>query len=132
MKRFLTTLIVLIMVLFAPISEARALAPTVEQPQMAVGTPQEMIERYASIYGANPQKLLKTAYCESKLSPNPKGHNDGGRAFGILQFHKPTFDGYAKRMGEKLDYYSYHDQIKLAAWMWGTIPSTTSQWTCYS
>lgn len=98
----------------------------VEEKQLTVI---DMADKYAMQYGVDASVLKKVMYCESQNKPNPKGYNDGGRAFGIMQFHKQTFQGYSKKLGEDLDYYSYHDQIKLAAYMFSI--GQQRHWTCY-
>lgn len=101
-------------------------APTLPPKPLS---PQEVIIKYANQYGVSSNELLSVAKCESRLSPNPKGYNDGGHAFGIYQFHKSTFDTFSKQMGEQLDYYSYSDQTKLAAYMFSK--GLQNNWTCY-
>ena len=99
-----------------------------EEPQVIL-TPIEMVDKYAIQYGVNQTIFKKVMYCESGGKPAPKGHNDGGRAYGIMQFHRPTFDSYSKKLGEKLDYKSYNDQIKLAAYMFSI--GEANHWTAY-
>lgn len=90
----------------------------------------EMVSYYSSFYGANRGQLEGVIRCESNWRANVYG--DGGHAFGVLQFHKPTFDRWAKQMGEELDYYSYHDQIKLGAWAFAQGENYKDDWTCYT
>lgn len=75
----------------------------------------------------NAQQITKVAWCESMYDYDIKG--DGGAAHGILQFHRPTFDMYAKKMGEELNYESSYDQIKVANYMWEK--NQQHQWTCF-
>ena len=42
-------------------------------------------------YGGNYSLLYKCIVIESGWQENPRGWNDGGLAYGIAQFHKPTF-----------------------------------------
>src|SRR5688572_13879987 len=101
------------------------------EPQIIL-TPQEYISLYAQKYGAVESQLLKVATCESKLKPNAINYHDGGKgkhSFGILQFQESTFLAWEKKFGEDLDYYSYHDQIKLGAYMFSK--GQQKQWTCY-
>lgn len=89
------------------------------------------IAKYSMEYGINPYQLKKTIQCESQFNPRAINYHDGGKgkhSVGILQFQRTTFDGYSKKMGEKLDYYSYHDQIKVASYMWSN--GQQRQWTC--
>jgi len=98
------------------------------QPCNNIEIPQ-MIECFANLYGASKEELTIIAKKESNLKPNPKGHNDGGNAYGVYQYHKPTFIRFSKMMGEELDYYSYYDQIKLTAWIFANKPELKSHWT---
>lgn len=87
------------------------------------------IVKYAIEYGAKAEEINFVISDESKFECVPKGWNDGGKAYGPAQYHKDTFTGYAKKMGEKLDYKSCHDQIKLMAWQFAKIPSSKCEWT---
>lgn len=92
----------------------------------------ELIQVYSIKYNVSPVQLSKVIECESKFNPKAFHKDDGGvgkHSVGILQFQKSTFDLWSARLGEKLDYYSYHDQIKLGAYMWSK--GQQSQWTCY-
>lgn len=100
----------------------------VEPPKELTLTPIEYADKYSLEYAIDANLFKKVMYCESKNRPNPPGHNDGGNAFGIMQFHKTTFLGYEKQIGLDLDYYSYHDQIRLAAYMFSV--GQANQWTC--
>lgn len=88
------------------------------------------IERYSCEYDVDKKTIRLIIKGESNFSCNPKGHNDGGRAFGVAQFHKPTFQMFSKEMGEQLDYYSCHDQIKLLAW--SIANGKGDHWTTYT
>jgi len=90
------------------------------------------IAKYSLEYGISPYQLTKTIACESGFKKNAVNYNDGGKgkhSVGILQFQKSTFDNYSKKMGEELDYYSYHDQIKVASYMFSK--GQQRQWTCW-
>lgn len=75
----------------------------------------------------NAAELRGVAWCESTHRPYAVG--DGGRAVGIMQFHRPTFDMYSKQMGEELNYESSYDQIKVADYMWNK--GLQRHWTCW-
>lgn len=80
----------------------------------------------------NAEVLKKVATCESTMNPQAVNYNDGGpgkHSVGILQFQEKTFDSYAKKMGEELDYYSSHDQVKVADYM--LSQNQGRQWTCF-
>lgn len=96
-------------------------------------TPKESISFFARLYGASEIELLKVATCESNLNPNAIHYNDGEKgkhSVGIFQYQRATFDGFAKVMGEDLDYYSYDDQAKLTAYIFAKYPKLKSHWTC--
>ena len=86
----------------------------------------EMIDILAPKYGAKPKDIKKVAFCES--SYNKEAIGDHGAAFSIMQFHKPTFEEYSKKFGEKLNYKSPYDQIKLASYMFSI--GKQSHWSC--
>lgn len=88
----------------------------------------ELVSYFATLYGANRGQLEGVINCESGWRPTVYG--DGGHAYGLLQFHKPTFEMWEKQMGEDMDYYSSFDQIKMGAWAFSK--GYTSHWTCYT
>lgn len=103
---------------------SRAEAPNVILSDKPI---QEVITHFAKEYNQDPQVLLTVAKCESNFRGDVYG--DGGRAYGVFQFHKPTFEGYEKQYGEDLDYYSAYDQAKLASWMFSK--NGENHWTCF-
>jgi len=72
--------------------------------------------------GLDPEILLSVAQCESGFKVDAVG--DSGKAYGLFQFHKPTFDGFCRG-----DYYSAKDQIVCAGEMFANHQE--SHWTCY-
>lgn len=62
--------------------------------------------------GVNPNKFFNLIDCESNWKEDAKG--DGGKAFGILQFWKNTFDTFSHLYKMNGDYYNNRDQINLA------------------
>ena len=64
-------------------------------------------------------------------SGNQDAIGDNGRAIGVLQFHKPTFDAYSQRYGLKLDRYNENDQIRLARLMLKENINNLRHWTVY-
>jgi hypothetical protein len=99
----------------------------VEQVEELNLTPVEYATIYANHYGIDEGVFKKVMWCESRNNPDAVG--DNGKAKNVMQFHKPTFDSYAKKLGEDLDYNSYHDQIKVAAYMFSI--GEAKQWTAY-
>lgn len=99
----------------------------VQQEVELILTPVEYATKYSQYYGIDESVFKKVMWCESNNKPYKVG--DGGRARNVLQFHKGTFDSYAKKLGEPLDYDSYHDQIKLGAYMFSI--GEANHWTAY-
>jgi len=98
------------------------------QPEPEVPlSPEEYADKYTAQYGVDPTIFKKVMWCES--SNNPDAIGDGGAARNVMQFHKPTFVGYAKKLGKEMDYNSYKDQIELASYMFSI--GEQSHWTCY-
>jgi hypothetical protein len=93
-------------------------------------TVEEWIDYYAKEYGASAIELKKVAWCESGYKVTVYG--DGGRAFSVFQFHKPTFDSWSKRMGENLDYNNFQHHIKLASWAFAQGNEYKDDWTCWT
>ena len=77
-------------------------------------TIEDKITRYADFYGVSAEVMSRVIAGESGFQCDIYG--DSGKAFGIAQFHRPTFNAFSKELGETLDYYSCEDQIKLMAW----------------
>lgn len=98
-----------------------------EEPEVPL-SPVEYADKYTTQYGVDPVIFKKVMWCESSNNPNAVG--DGGRARNVMQFHKPTFEYFSSMLGEELDYNSYKDQIKLAAYMFSI--GKQGHWTCYN
>ena len=86
-----------------------------------------LINKYADQYDFDQKLALDIATCESELKTNAVG--DHGKAYGIYQFHKPTFDEFSKKLGEKMDYHDTEDNIKLA--IWALSKDKGQHWSCY-
>lgn len=91
-------------------------------------TVEEWIDYYAKEYGASATELKKVAWCESGYKVTIYG--DGGRAFFVFQFHKPTFTSWSSRMGKSLDYNNFQHHIKLAAWAFAQGNEYKDDWVC--
>jgi len=72
-------------------------------------------------------KLYEVAECESNLNHQSQG--DNGKANGILQYHKTTFDWLSLKANFKGDYLSQRDQIALGLWAFDNDYGYL--WTCY-
>lgn len=120
----LTTIVLAIVFLSYNPNPLIASAPTRTLNQYS---PKELADHYASISQGESRYTSAVIACESRYEVAIKG--DGGRALGVGQFHKPTFERLSKLMGEELDYYSYYDQTKLLAWSLDN--GYGSNWTTY-
>lgn len=76
---------------------------------------QQQVEHFSSLNGVDPKLISKIIECESQGKQDARGDSKNGKylAYGLFQYHKPSFDRHAKLYGEELDYYSSFDQIKL-------------------
>jgi soluble lytic murein transglycosylase-like protein len=104
----------------------------IRPPEAQIASPRTLIAKYADMYNVSEKLLNGVIKCESNYNPKAIHYNDGGKgkhSVGIMQFQKSTFLTWEKRFGEDLDYYSYHDQIKLGAYM--ISKGQGNQWTCY-
>lgn len=80
-------------------------------------------------YGGNFFELAKVIQCESSFNPYPIP-GDSGEAFGVAQFHKPTFEAFTKQMGVKLDYYNPLDQLRVMVWAFNH--GLAHHWSCFN
>ncbi len=84
----------------------------------------------AIAYKVDPVVALKTILCESDLK-HEGIYGDNKKAYGIAQFHKPTFDMFKKEAGaEYLNYFKENDQIELFSW--AIANGKQKHWTCYT
>lgn len=88
---------------------------------------EEKVNQFSNIYNVDPKLVSKIIQCESQFDHDALG--DGGQAFGVMQYHKASFQRHAKLMGEELDYYSTHDQIKLS--VWAIANGHAREWTSF-
>lgn len=86
----------------------------------------DLIVKYAREYGVDLEMSLAIAKCESGF--NPVIFGDNGLAYGTYQFHFSTFVAFAKEMGEKMEYDSIVDNIKLANWAFAN--GKLRHWSC--
>lgn len=102
-----------------------------EQERLSKLTVQEILKEIPPQYGVKSELAEKIVYCESSYNKNAIHYNDGGKgkhSVGAWQFQKATFDLYAKKMGQELDYYSPLDQTKVASYM--IAHGQLHQWSC--
>lgn len=98
-------------------------------PKRIPTTVKGMIVYYSQQNEVDESMMMKMADCESDFNPNAVG--DNFRARNVYQYHRGTFDSMSKLMGEKLNYDSAHDQIKLTTWIAANYPSKLNSWTSY-
>ena len=95
----------------------------------------EYIMTVAEGYGVSGHEMVVTLNCESSLR-HEGIFGDGGKAYGIAQFHEPTFEMFkqsAIKAGYPFDDFSYQsdrDQIELMAWAFKN--GLQKHWTCWS
>lgn len=90
----------------------------------------EIIE-YVAPTSKHKEVAKKIVKCESSNNPNAINYNDGGKgkhSVGAWQFQEATFDGWSKKMGQELDYYSPLDQSKVGMYM--LDHGQIHQWSC--
>ena len=131
--KFLKALVFLaILSLIIISSKGNAEAPIIPVVVITPPTIEELISFYAIKYGIDEVDFLAVAKCESRLEKNAIHFDDGGKgkhSVGLFQFQESTFLAWEKKIGEDLNYYSYHDQIKLASYMFSK--GQQNQWSCY-
>ena len=124
-KIILLVLLVCSLYGFIPQSRIEAEVEISQQPTI------NQINYFAKIYGVESRIVAKVIDCESNGKQSAVG--DSGRSRGIAQFQKPTWNWMEKKFvgeyGDKLDYNSSFDQIKLLSYAiskgWG------NNWTSY-
>ena len=84
----------------------------------------QKIEYYSEKWDVSFADMIAVIKCESNFR-HENVYGDGGRAYGLCQFHKPTFDDNC----EKCNYYSIDDQIDTMAKMFSL--GLQHHWTCY-
>lgn len=109
-------------IIIVPEAESAAETPA---PKTAL----EQIVLAAKRFNVDDRVLLSIANCESGMQHDGI-FGDGGAAYGIMQFHEPTFDMFKQQAGmPELDYKNRDDQIVLAAW--ALKNGLGYHWTCY-
>lgn len=91
-------------------------------------TTAELIKEAEVKYGLKADILLKTLWCESHFEHEGL-YGDNGLAYGIAQFHKPTFLAFEKESGMDLEYTDKEDQIELAGWAFANEKAW--HWVCW-
>lgn len=119
-----------------PLTTTRHTAPEPKNPvKQEIAIPctdiscvKDLITFYADAYDVDETTALSVARCESEFKSTAIG--DGGRAYGVFQFHEQTFREFAKQFGnETLEYKNPEHSIQLA--MWALANGKGNHWTCY-
>ena len=87
--------------------------------------PKSVVSYYSVIYDVNASTMLGTVNCESGFKHEGL-YGDGGRAYGISQFHRPTFEQFCP----DLNYDKMQDQLQCMARMFSD--DQQSHWTCFT
>lgn len=103
---------------------ASSVVSSTPAPELAIG---QKIIQTAIAYGIDPVMSVEVAKCESGFRTDVFG--DAGKAYGVFQFHRPTFDRFAREAGVKLDYKNPDHQVEL--YVWAIREGYASHWTCH-
>lgn len=130
MIRTLKIILVFILVFTAGMfhTKAAAEAPLVEIPTDTKG----QIAYYAAIFNVKETDMMKVMVCES--SENTKAVGDSGKAYGLYQYHQPTWNAFASKYrkqfgGDLLQRDNPKDQVELTAWAFKQ--GYQNHWTCW-
>lgn len=108
------------------VSKAKSIQTTpldVLSGQSTTGQIKEAVVYVSRQYGGNFNELFETIKCESSFK-HDGNFGDHGAAYGIAQFHKPTFERYCQG-----DYFSIKDQLICMAQMFNK--GMQANWTCW-
>ena len=89
-----------------------------------IPTTKTLLSQYAEEYGVDYDILSKVIMCESGFR-HDNVFGDNGKAYGILQYHKSTFDQFCEG-----DYYDLNDQLKCGAIMFSQ--GLQYHWSCFN
>lgn len=107
-----------------PVLAASSASPAQTKKQVM-----EQVAQVAQRYHLDVDLFLDVINCESGFR-HSRVYGDSGKAYGISQFHKPTFLMFVKEAGfSDFDYYDMDDQLDLMAWSWHQ--GYQSHWSCY-
>ena len=111
------------------LSPTYALAPTeIVVLEAKNPTYQEVLWQFAKQYGSSYVQMEKVISCESGWKTTAVG--DGGKAYGLGQFHQPTFLMWEKEIGLDLEYKSPEDQLQLMSYAFSK--GYQRHWTCWT
>ncbi len=127
--KILVTASVIFLTLWATKAIAFAPEQTWEE-KFSQYTPQQKAQYFANEYSTNYNEMAKVIVCESNWRPTVYG--DGGKAYSYAQFHKPTFDRWAKELNKDLSYTNPDDHLELMAYAFSKGTSYKKRWTCWT
>lgn len=87
---------------------------------------EQIIDKFSLEYNIPKAWLINLAKCESTMGKYLIG--DGGYAYGVYQYHEPTWKDFERWSGMDLDKYSMYDQTKMTAWALST--GRGYNWSC--
>lgn len=93
-------------------------------------TPEQKAQYFAKEYNANYNEMATVITCESGWRPEVYG--DGGKAYSYAQFHRPTFEMWAKEINKDLSYTNPDDHLELMAYAFSRGTSYKNDWTCWT
>src|SRR3990167_4442144 len=80
---------------------------------------------------ADPEELIKTAHCESRIRHDGI-YGDQGKAFGLFQYWQGTFEAFKKDADmPHLEYKNLESQITLTSWAFSQGWKYKRHWTCF-
>ena len=88
-----------------------------------LNSPKWIVREYMEKYGLG-EDFYRTIECESGFRHSGL-FGDENKAYGILQYHKPTFQENCEG-----DYYDMRDQLKCGANMWKK--GMENRWSCFN
>lgn len=96
-------------------------SPEVKSPKVAIALAVEK-------YGVSEKTLTALAMCESSMRHDGV-YGDSTLAYGLFQFHRPTFDMFKVKAGHpEFQYENMADQAELTAW--ALKNGYAAHWTC--
>ena len=104
-----------------------------EVVQASEKSEKEVIQDYIwflnGTHGVSAKMIENVVRCESNF--NPRAIGDKGKAYGVLQFWRKTFDLFKDEANmEQLKYEAWKNQIDLGYWAFGH--DKREHWVCYT
>ena len=87
---------------------------------------EETIDKFSAEYNVPKAWLINLAKCESTMGTRLIG--DNGQAYGVYQYHVPTWLDFEKWSGMNLNRQSQYDQVHMTAW--ALSAGKGGNWSC--